>query len=280
LLAELRVLRLFLAQQSKAGMLRRIEQEQSHARNRQVLAGLAGRFAAGQELLARVVVEAEHARQRIPRPVGIERLVPAVGADRKDQRPREQDALPLHQHGLVELAGLLRLVDQDQFVLPGVVEELGMVVAEKLVGKRVFVGEIEAERRAQRGLELPGHRRQIIRLAAERRAEDRNEERRHFEKDARQPQMAVRARQVLTNGAANVEGQAGYVEARRQEALRLGGENGVAHQVGMGGDPFDLVGREALPAMGAGDLRPQIDRRIDGGHKGLEKATEAPQAAH
>ena len=68
-----------------------------------------------------------------------------VRTNRKDEGPRQQSPLALHDHRLIKLAGLLGLGNQYQFILARIIKQLGVVVAQELVCQWAFVGKIQTE---------------------------------------------------------------------------------------------------------------------------------------
>ncbi len=109
--------------------------------------------------------------------------------------------------------------------------------------------------------QLPGHRREEVRLAAGRAAQDRQEQRLHLEHRPRDGQVAMRAGQAPAGHPPGVDRVAVDGEPAGQEPLLpLGTEHRVAQQLDVLGDPQHLLGSERLPAMRARRPRQQPDR--------------------
>ena len=247
--------------------MRRVEQEEHRARPRQVPRHRArGRVLARLEVLARVVVEAEHPRQ-------LRRVAPASALPRlhrEEERARIAHRLLPVGHRVIQLALQLGLADQvaqrDQLRLVGVEEQRLLAGVEHPVRRRIGVGERHAEVDGQDLAQLPGHGRQEERLAAGRAAQDREEQRLHLQHGPGDRQVTVRAGQAPAGHPMGVDRVALDREPAGEEPLLpLGTEHRVAEQLDMLRDPEHLLRREGLPAVRAGHPRQQPDRlRLDG----------------
>ena len=71
--------------------------------------------------------------------------------------------------------------------------------------------------------------------------------------------MAAWACDLRTDASEGIDGIARSREARGQEPHSIiGGQLGVAPQIGVRGDPWHLIGPESVPAMRTGELRQEL----------------------
>ena len=242
--------------QLETAVLRRIEDEEEHARLGHVPRDrVGGRVLAGQKRFARVVVQAEDSRQLIDL---FRAGMTGLWLHRKQEGPRITHGLRAEGHRVIEVALLFRLTDQAaerNKALGGAAgEERLFIVVQVPIGGRIRVGESDRKRQGERSAEFPGHRGQEERFAAGWRAEDRKEERLHFqETDGTLRWHLGQASEWQGEPFPSMASPRDGKPRGQDPLLMLGAEPRIAQQIGMLGDPQNAFRRELLPAMGAGD---------------------------
>ena len=234
---------------AETDVLRRIEQEEDRVRmdqmlRRRIIDGIHARL----EMLAGVVIQHQRAAHAVPN-LFVARMM-LRRRHGEHERLRQVDQHVVQQHLVVQFALQFRLAQRHDLIRVRMEEDCLFEVVQNLVIDGIRVREGNREVTGQRVPQLPRHARQKIRFAAGRRADDRQEQRRHLARRLRDAQMAPRAGHVRAAHACRIDGVAFRRETRRQETQRrVRAQHGIADKALMPSDEQEFIHVKAMPAM-------------------------------